>query len=52
MIDMQMELIHKKNPVTTETLKSKILGVDQRERMIILIYQNHNDKIEEFIGNV
>ena len=50
-IDMQMELVHKKIPVTTETLKSKILGVDERERMIIPIYQNHNDKIEELIGN-
>ena len=50
-IDMQMELVHKKIPVTTETLKSKILGVDERERMIIPIYQNHNNKIEELIGN-
>ena len=50
-IDMQMELVHKKIPVTTETLKSKILGVDDRERMIIPIYQNHNDKIEDLIGN-
>jgi site-specific recombinase XerD len=50
-IDMQMELVHKKIPVTAETLKSKILGVDERERMIIPIYQNHNDKIEELIGN-
>jgi site-specific recombinase XerD len=50
-IDMQMELVHKKIPVTTETLKSKILGVEERERMIIPIYQNHNDKIEDLIGN-
>lgn len=50
-IDMQMELVYKKIPVTAETLKSKILGVDERERMIIPIYQNHNDKIEELIGN-
>jgi hypothetical protein len=26
------------------------LGVGERERMIIPIYQNQNDKIEEFIG--
>jgi site-specific recombinase XerD len=50
-IDMQMELVHKKIPITAETLKSKILGVDERERMIIPIYQNHNDKIEDLIGN-
>ena len=46
-----MELVHKKIPVTAETLKSKILGVDVREQMIIPIYQNHNDKIEDLIGN-
>jgi site-specific recombinase XerD len=50
-IDMQMELVHKKIPVTAETIKSKIRGVDERERMIIPIYQNHNDKIESLIGN-
>ncbi len=50
-IDMQMELVHKKIPITAETLKSKILGIDERERMIIPIYQNHNDKIEDLIGN-
>ena len=50
-INMQMELVHKKIPVTAETLKSKILGVDERERMLIPIYQNHNDKIEDLIGN-
>jgi hypothetical protein len=50
-IDMQMELVHKKIQVTSETLKSKILGVDVRERMLIPIYQDHNNKIEDLIGN-
>lgn len=50
-IDMQMELVHKKIPVTTETLKSKILGVNVRERMLIPIYQDHNNKIEDLIGS-
>ena len=50
-IDMQMELIHKKIPVTAETMKSKILGVDAKARMIIPIYQDHNDKIKDLIGN-
>ncbi|EKT4500985.1 site-specific integrase [Flavobacterium psychrophilum] len=49
-IDMQMELIHKKIPVTTETLKSKILGVDERQRMLIPIFQDHNNKIKELVG--
>jgi site-specific recombinase XerD len=49
-IDMQMELVHKKLPVTTETLKSKILGVDERARMLIPIFQDHNNKIKELVG--
>jgi site-specific recombinase XerD len=49
-IDMQMELVHKKIPVTTETLKSKILGVDERARMLIPIFQDHNNKIKELVG--
>ena len=49
-IDMQMELVHKKIPVTAETLKNKILGVDERARMLIPIFQDHNNKIKEFVG--
>jgi site-specific recombinase XerD len=49
-IDMQMELVHKKIPVTAETLKSKILGVDERARMLIPIFEDHNNKIKELVG--
>jgi site-specific recombinase XerD len=49
--DIQMELIHKNEELSLENFKSRILGTHQRERMIIPIYQNHNDKIEDLIGN-
>ena len=49
-IDAQMELIHKKIPVTNETLKSKILGVDERARTLVPIFQDHNNKIKELVG--
>ena len=49
--DIQMELIHKNDELSLENFKSRILGTHQRERMLIPIYQNHNDKIEELIGN-
>ena len=48
--DAEMELIHKKIPVTTETLKSKILGVDERARTLVPIFQDHNNKIKELVG--
>ena len=49
--DIQMELIYKNEELSLENFKSRILGTHQRERMIIPIYQNHNDKIEELVGN-
>lgn len=49
--DVQMELIHKNEDLSLENFKSRMLGTHQRERMLIPIYQNHNDKIEELIGN-
>jgi len=49
-IDAQMELIHKKLPVTIESIKSKILGVDERARMLVPIFQDHNNKIKELVG--
>jgi site-specific recombinase XerD len=49
-IDAQMELIHKKITVTTETLKNKILGVDENQRMLIPIFQDHNNKMKELVG--
>ncbi len=49
-IDEQMELIHQKIPVTIESLKNKILGVEERQRMLVPIFQDHNNKIKELIG--
>jgi len=48
--DAEMELIHKKTPVTIETIKSKLLGVDERARMLVHIFQDHNNKIKELVG--
>ena len=49
--DIQTELIHKNELLTLENFKARLLGTHLKERMIIPIYQNHNDKIEELIGN-
>jgi site-specific recombinase XerD len=49
--DIEMELIHKNEDLSLDNFKSRLLGTHQRERMIIPIYQNHNDKIEDLIGN-
>lgn len=49
-IDAQMELIHKKIPVSAENLKSKLLGSDERSRMLVAIFTDHNNKIKELVG--
>ena len=48
---IEMELIHKSEELSLENFKSRLLGTHQRERMIIPIYQDHNNKIESLIGN-
>jgi site-specific recombinase XerD len=48
--DAEMELIHKKIPVTTDTIKSKLLGIDEKVRMLVPIFQDHNNKIKELVG--
>lgn len=49
-IDAQMELIHRNTPITIESLKSKLFGTEERQRMLMPIFQDHNDKIKELIG--
>ena len=49
--DIQMELIHKNQELTIENFKSRLTGTHERERMIIPIYQSHNHKIKDLIGN-
>ncbi|WP_298152164.1 site-specific integrase [Flavobacterium sp.] len=49
-IDAQMELVHKNVPVTAESLKLKLTGSAERPRMLVPIFQDHNNKIKELIG--
>jgi len=49
--DIQMELLHKNEELTIENFKSRLKGTHEREHMIIPIYQSHNDKIKDLIGN-
>ncbi|MFD1162064.1 site-specific integrase [Hwangdonia seohaensis] len=49
-IDMQMEFIHQNIPITAKAFKSKLLGLDEKQRMLIPIFKDHNKKIEELVG--
>ena len=46
----QMELMHRNENLTIENFKEKLLGTEQRQRMLIPIFQDHNNKIKELVG--
>jgi hypothetical protein len=49
-ISMQMELIHQNITITLNVFKSKLLGLDEKQRMLIPIFEDHNRKIKELVG--
>ncbi|WP_139855653.1 site-specific integrase [Aequorivita sinensis] len=46
----QRDLIQDDKPVTTETIKNKFLGVEEKERTLIAIFNNHNSQVEKLVG--
>jgi site-specific recombinase XerD len=48
--DIQMELIHRNELQTMEIFKNKLFGSQERQRLLIPIFQEHNRKIKELVG--
>lgn len=48
--DTHYSMLKEENFVTADSLKSKLLGTDLEQRMLIPIFQDHNDKVEALIG--
>ena len=48
--DAQKELIHNNKPVNIDTIKNKVTGTEQRSRMLIPIFQDHNNKVATLVG--
>lgn len=46
----QRDLIQDSKAVTAETLKNKFLGVEEKERTLITIFENHNQQVEKLVG--
>ncbi len=46
----QRDLIQDNKPVTSETLKNKLLGVEDKERTLISIFETHNKQVEKLVG--
>ena len=49
-LDAQMKLLHRNEALTIENFKSKLLGTEERQRMLVPIFQDHNNKIKELVG--
>ncbi len=49
-LDAQMELLHRNEILSTENFKNKLLGIEERQRMLVPIFQDHNNKIKELVG--
>jgi len=48
--DYHYQMLKEENAVTAMSLKSKLLGTDIEQRMLIPIFQEHNDKVEALVG--
>ena len=49
-LDAQMELLHRNETLSIENFKNKLLGNEERQRMLVPIFQDHNNKIKELAG--
>ena len=48
--DHQRDLSHTGEIVSVETVKAKLLGTDVKHRMLIPIFQEHNQRMKSLIG--
>jgi hypothetical protein len=48
--DVQMQLLYQNEALSIENFKKKLLGNKERQRMLVPIFQDHNNKIKELIG--
>jgi site-specific recombinase XerD len=49
--DSHYVMLKEDNNVTAVGLKSKLLGTDIEQRILITIFQEHNDKVEALVGH-
>lgn len=49
-LDIQMELIHKNKELNIENFKDLLFGSEEKQRMLVPIFLDHNNKIKELVG--
>lgn len=48
--DYQKELVHEGKLITAETMRNKLLGTEIKSRMLVPIFENHNNQIEALLN--
>jgi len=48
--EIKKDLIHSGKEVNGEAIKNLLLGIDEKKRMLIPIFQEHNDRMEALLG--
>lgn len=48
--EIQKDLIHSGEEVNGESVRNLLLGIEENKRMLIPIFQEHNDRMEALIG--
>ena len=48
--EIQKNLIHEGKEVKAESIKKILLGIDERKRMLMPIFKDHNDRMEALVG--
>jgi len=49
--DAHHQMMKDKTSTTSDSLKSKLVGKEQRPKTLVPIFQDHNDKVETLVGN-
>ncbi|POY36473.1 recombinase [Solitalea longa] len=49
--DYQQELIREGKPITVDLMRNKLLGTDGKQRSLIKIFQDHNNRMEDLVGD-
>lgn len=44
------DLIQDDRQVTAETLKNKVLGIEEKQRTLLAIFKNHNEQVKKLVG--
>lgn len=48
--DIHSKLVTKKKPFNAELIKNKLLNKEKNHKMLLVIYDEHNDQIEQLLG--